>query len=197
MNPSGAIGPTELHTERLLLRPFQLGDAADVFAYSKDEEFCFYLTPGPPPGTLTEVEQDLARIVRLPWRDYPHFAIVLNGVVVGAVNLKIEHSDQIANLGYAVARDCWGKGLATEATRAIVDYGFRTFRLAKVFARADPRNVGSVRVLEKLGMQREGLLRSHHIRRGDRVDRVFYGLLRAEWEAASGWQWRTTAPAMA
>ena len=66
-----------------------------------------------------------------------------------------------------------------------VDYGFCAFGLAKVYARADPRNVASVRVLEKLSMQREGLLRSHVVRRGERVDRVYYGLLWEEWEAGS------------
>ncbi|MAG35829.1 MAG: hypothetical protein CL878_06255, partial [Dehalococcoidia bacterium] len=60
-------------------------------------------------------------------------------------------------------------------------YGFRSVDLAKVYARADPRDTASVRVLEKLSMQREGLLRSHVVRRGVRADRVYYGLMREEW----------------
>jgi RimJ/RimL family protein N-acetyltransferase len=158
-------------------------DAEDVFAYSSDEAFCYFLIPSPAPTTRAEVEQDLAAVLRTPWHDYPRFAVVLHGQVVGEVNLKIERSDRIASLGYSIARQHWGKGFATEAARAVIDYGFRAFGLAKVYARADPRNAASVRVLEKLDMQREGLLRSHVIRRGERVDRVYYGLLREEWEA--------------
>jgi [ribosomal protein S5]-alanine N-acetyltransferase len=175
--------PTELRTNRLLLRPFRLEDAENVFAYLNDEEVVYFLTRHPPPNHVREVEKMLTRILQTPWQDFPHFAVVLDAQVVGEVSLGVEHADRIANLGYGIARQHWGKGLATEAARVVLNYGFHSVDLAKIYARADPRNVGSVRVLEKLGMQREGLLRSHHIRRGERVDRVMYGLLRPEWEA--------------
>jgi [ribosomal protein S5]-alanine N-acetyltransferase len=175
--------PVELQTSRLLLRPFRLEDAEDVFSYWHDEAFVFFLTRLPPPGSRAEVEEALLKISRTPWEENPRFAVVLQGRVIGEVSLGIEPSDQTANLGYAIARQHWGRGFATEAARAVVDYGFGSFGLAKVFARADPRNVASIRVLEKLKMQREGLLRSHFIRRGERVDRLMYGLLREEWEA--------------
>ena len=76
-----------------------------------------------------------------------------------------------------------------EAARAVMDYGFEVFKLAKVWARADPRNGASVRILEKLEMRCEGLLRGHLLVRGERVDRVYYGILREEWEAG-----RTASP---
>jgi RimJ/RimL family protein N-acetyltransferase len=95
----------------------------------------------------------------------------------------VDRVNRTGDLGYGLARDAWGKGLATEAARAVVDYGFSALGLAKVWARTDPRNAASVRVLEKLGMRREGLLRSHVIRWGERADRAYYGLLREEWEA--------------
>ncbi len=85
-------------------------------------------------------------------------------------------------MDYVVARERWEEGFATEAAGAVVDHGFCEFGLAKVYARADPRSVGSVRVLEKLGMGREGLPRGHVVRRGERCERVYYGLLRNEWE---------------
>src|SRR6266567_1357773 len=68
-----AIEPTQLHTARLLLRPFRLEDAEDVFAYSSDEAFCYFLIPGPAPTTRAEVENDLAAVIRTPWHDYPCF----------------------------------------------------------------------------------------------------------------------------
>ncbi|MYL06055.1 MAG: GNAT family N-acetyltransferase [Gemmatimonadales bacterium] len=89
-------------------------------------------------------------------------------------------------MGYSLARKHWGRGLTAEAARAVVDWGFRERGLAKVYAYADARNAQSLRVMEKLGMTREGTLRSHRTLRGERVDDVYYGLLRVEWETDEG-----------
>jgi RimJ/RimL family protein N-acetyltransferase len=97
--------------------------------------------------------------------------------------LDVDTQNSIAALGYGIGRPWWGLGLATEAARAAMDYAFRELGVYKVWARADPRNLPSLRVLDKLGMQREGLLRGHLIYRGERVDRVYYGILRQEWVA--------------
>mgnify|MGYP002029209635 CR=1 FL=1 len=63
----------------------------------------------------------------------------------------------------------------------MLDWGFRCHALERVWTTADARKLRSMRVLEKLGLTREGLLRSHQVLRGERVDRVYYGLLRQEW----------------
>jgi RimJ/RimL family protein N-acetyltransferase len=76
-----------------------------------------------------------------------------------------------------------GQGVAPEAARALIDWGFETFNLAKIWASADLRNERSWRVMEKLGMRREGVLRSHVAGRDGRHDDVHYGVLREEWEA--------------
>jgi RimJ/RimL family protein N-acetyltransferase len=170
----------EIRTERLLLRPFRLSDVDDLFDIYSDERVAFFAIP----ASTTREELEMA--VRDPplWSDRPRFAVELTGRVVGDVILEIAGRDLIANVGYAVASTHWGRGIATEATRAVVDYGFQVFSLAKICARADPRNVASVGVMEKLGMVREGYFRSHVLRRGQRCDRVCYGLLRTEWERA-------------
>lgn len=183
---------TELRTARLLLRPFQLDDAKDVLefaneenefgrTFSSDEEFASMHIQGP--VTHQMVDSLLAHIIDTPWRDHPRFAIVSEGKAIGEVELKIDHDHLVAELAYGIARRHWGKGFATEAAHSVLGYGFNTFNLAKVYAWLDPRNVRSKRVLEKLGMRQEGLLRSHGIRRGKRVDSLIYGLLRDEWEA--------------
>ena len=176
-----SLEPAVLHTERLLLRPLRQEDAGDLFELLRDEEVAFFVRRGP--VIRAEIQEAVREHLRNPWEAHPTFVVVLEERVVGEVTLEIEPRDLTANLGYAIAREHWGKGLATEAARTVVDYGFRVCGLAKVHARADPRNVGSVRVLEKLGMRREGLLRSHVLRRGERADRVLYGLLREEWRA--------------
>jgi ribosomal-protein-alanine N-acetyltransferase len=176
-----SLAPAQLRTARLLLRPFRPDDAEAVFAYSVDEEYARFVLPAP--ATRESVTAMLARAALTSWAERPRFAIVLDGCVVGDIGLTVDVANATAELGYGLARVCWGGGLATEAARSVVDYGFRSLPLAKVWARADPRNTASVRVLEKLGMTREGLLRAHLLRRGERVDRVYYGLLREEWSS--------------
>jgi RimJ/RimL family protein N-acetyltransferase len=174
-----AADQTEIRTERLLLRPFRFEDADDLFAIYRDEEVAYFALPGP--ASRSQTEQRLRN--ERPWSEAPHFAVVLADRVIGDIVLEINPGDARANLGYAFARDQWGNGYATEATRAVVDYAFRTLGLEKAEARADPRNVRSIRVMERLGMRREGYLRSQVVRRGERCDRVLYGVLLEEWRA--------------
>ena len=77
-----------------------------------------------------------------------------------------------------------GKGLSTEAARVVLNWGFWTHSLNKVCATCDPRNERSRRVLEKLGMAEERLLRRHLKWQGEFRDVLHYGILRSEWEAA-------------
>jgi ribosomal-protein-alanine N-acetyltransferase len=86
-------------------------------------------------------------------------------------------------LGFAIGRAHWGKGVGSEAVRAAVAWGFEAFALAKIWATADARNARSQRLMEKLGMQLEGQLRSHERARDGRTDKLYYGLLREEWLA--------------
>ena len=106
-----------------------------------------------------------------------------DGRVIGLVSLIIDPEDRIrkAELGYDIARNVWGRGLATEAATAVCDWGFREYALAKIFAGTDARNRRSLRVMEKLGMTREAVHRSDEVEDGGRVDSVGYSVLRSEW----------------
>ena len=73
--------------------------------------------------------------------------------------LRIDAEHATGALGYSIAKENWGRGLTVEAARAVIDWGFRERGLAKVYAYADARNTNSLRVMEKLGMTREGMLR--------------------------------------
>ena len=171
----------ELKTERLLLRAFRLDDVDDVLAYASDPEWARYL-PVPQPYSRRDAEEFIARRVLASWETNPTFAIVMYGKVIGGIGLRIDAANQRGELGYSIARSFWGKGLIPEAARRVIDWGFRQLSLAKIFARADIRNERSWRVMEKLGMTHEGLLRSHVAHREERIDEVHYGLLREEWE---------------
>ena len=71
-----------------------------------------------------------------------------------------------AEMGFAVSRDRWGQGYATEAARAVLEFGFADLGVRRIWATCRPENVGSCRVLEKIGMIREGHLREHVLIRG-------------------------------
>ena len=170
--------PTTIRTKRLLLRPFAFKDVNDVLSYASDPEWSRFL-PVPDPYTLKDAEEFIAKSVL---RDRAGFAIELNGVVIGGVELDIEAPLSVASLHYAIARSHWNQGLMTEAASAIVDWGFNEFALEKVYSWADVENVGSWRVMEKISMTREGTLRSQGVNRGIRQDYHYYGILRDEWE---------------
>ena len=87
-------------------------------------------------------------------------------------------------MGYDLAPAHWGKGLATEAGRAVIDWIFATYAIEKVTARADAGNGRSWRLMERLGLKREGLLHSHRVLGDSRSDEVVYGLLRDAWQNA-------------
>ncbi len=86
-----------------------------------------------------------------------------------------------AELGCWIDKDCWGEGYATEAAKALLDYGFSSHGLHKVFAKHLARNPASGKVLEKLGMKKEGLFKEHVLKSNKYEDIVMCGILKAEW----------------
>ena len=175
----------EIRTERLLLRPHRLEDVDDIFEFAADPDWGRYVA-APIPYLREHAVEFVARQTLASWDDRPTWAIVLEGQVVGGTGIRINVEHATGALGYSIAKKHWGRSLTVEAARAVVDWGFRMRGLAKVYARADARNTQSLRVMEKLGMTREGVLRSHRTVREDRIDEVYYGLLREEWEKGCG-----------
>ncbi|MCY3706475.1 MAG: GNAT family protein [Gammaproteobacteria bacterium] len=180
---------TTLRTDRLLLRPFQLTDVDDVYTYARDPEWGRYLTV-PRPYEHRHAVEFVARSVLAPWDTNPAFAICLSGRCVGGINIRVDTSAGTGEIGYSIARADWGKGLTAEAAAAVMGWAFDEFDLAKITAMADVANTRSSRVMEKLGMRRDGVLRSERPSDADpgtRQDMVIYSVLRDEWQArASG-----------
>ena len=172
----------ELTIDRLLLRPFRLDDVDDVLTFASDTEMSRYVSHIPQPYTRRDAEEFVSKQVLLSWETQLRFAIVFDAQVVGGIGLSVNRTHAVAGLDYGIARDSWGKGLVPEAARAVFIWAFRVYGLAKIYAWADLRNTQLQRVMEKLGMTREGVLRSHSKGREGRIDRVYYGLLREEWE---------------
>ncbi len=173
--------PPTLRTQRLLLRPFRLDDVDDVVGYATDPEWARYL-PVPRPYTRRSAEEFVAKAIRADDETRFQWAIAHEGRASGGLNLGIGGADS-AEIGYDIARPLWGQGLATEAAAAVIAFGFEELGLARVQAVADIRNTASWRVIEKLGMQREGVVRMNRPVRGERADGVLYAVLGAEWQA--------------
>jgi ribosomal-protein-alanine N-acetyltransferase len=174
--------PVEIPTERLLLRPWRLADVDDAFAYASDEEWARYLWNTPWPYERRHAEEFVSRAATNDWAAQAQFAIESEGTVIGGIRLYIINPPvhSVAGVGYNVGRAYWNRGYVTEAATAVLDYGF-VAGLHKVTATADARNLASIRVMEKLGMTREGVLRQQRFSHGEYIDEVHYGILRSEW----------------
>ncbi|MCY4113184.1 MAG: GNAT family protein [Chloroflexi bacterium] len=174
--------PESIQTPRLLVRRFRLTDAEDVYAYARDSEWRRFLFTVPQPYERRHADEFVAANVLTDWRAKPQWAIECEGRVVGTVALWIDLGHGRAEFGYTLARWLWGRGLMTEVVSALIDEAFATLPLRKITARALAPNIGSIRVMEKAGMQFEAVLRQHFSHRGEVFDLVHYGLLREEWE---------------
>ena len=174
--------PESIQTPRLLLRRYKLTDAEDVYAYARDPEWGRFLITIEPPYERRHADAFVASHVLKDWRTEHTWALEHEGRVVGGLGLRPVHRHARAELGYALARSLWGRGLMTEAVTAVVDEAFRRLPIRKICAIAIAANVGSTRVMEKVGMQREALLRQHRVQHGETFDEVHYGILREDWE---------------
>src|SRR5690606_18362113 len=104
-------------------------------------------------------------------------AAAAEGALIGAVGLNLTGAHRRAELGYWIAKSRWGQGIATEASRAVVAYGFDALGLQRIDARHFPENPASGAVMRKLGMQREGRLRAMVWRDGVPRDLELYAVL--------------------
>lgn len=152
-----------LETPRLRLRPFRVEDAADVVRLAGAREIADTTVAIPHPYAA---DAAMAWITGLPqlWESRTHaaFAVTLRAddALVGGAGLSyIDAEHAQAELGYWIGVPYWGRGLATEAAARLLEYGFAELRLNRVFAHHLLRNPASGRILQKIGMRREGVLR--------------------------------------
>ena len=174
-----------IETHRLILRPFQLSDAPAQHALVNDREIAANTRsiefPYPEGAAVKWIEQHPKM-----WLDGKSaiFAICLkeNDQLAGAIGLEISQRDENAELGYWVGKKYWNQGIATEAAGAVVRFGFETLALQKIHAHHMTRNPASGRIMEKIGMVQEGLLKSHVKKWGTFEDVAFYGILKSDFE---------------
>jgi ribosomal-protein-alanine N-acetyltransferase len=174
-----------LETERLVLRPYTLADAARVRQMCNDWDIASTTLALPHPYPEGAAEQWISTHAdSFRQGDEITLAVTLrpSGTVVGSVSLMINKSHNRGELGYMIAKEHWNHGYCTEAARAVIRYGFTTFGLNRIQAMHFPRNRASGRVMQKLGMTREGLLRQYVSNRDSPEDAAMYSVLRSEFE---------------
>ena len=175
--------PRIIKIDHLNLRPHRLTDVDAVLSFASDPEWARYL-PVPQPYTRSDAEKFIASQILLNEDRHQAWAITQNDKLIGGINIRLDFHHQVGEIGYSIARPYWGRGFITQVARAIIDAAFETYSdLNRIRAIADARNVASQRVMDKLGMTREGLLRQNRWVRDEFVDEVWYGLLRSEWTA--------------
>lgn len=188
-SPMPAQRPDRLETDRLILRDFRLEDTVPVHAYASDPEVTQYMPWGPnsPEDTAAFIARALEQQATWPRLDLGlALELKAEGQVVGSIALHLRDIPHATvEMGYVLRQDLWGQGLVSEAARAMFALGFERLDLHRIVASCDVRNVGSYRVMEKLGMRREGLLREDRLVRGAWRDTYIYALLAQEWSTIS------------
>ena len=144
-----------IETERLLLREITLDDKEDLFRLHSDPEVQKY-TGEPVVRSLEEIENAIERrIVHYKKYGFGRWATILKSGnhFVGWAGLAYLPEFDVVDLGYRFLAEYWGLGIATEASKAILEYGFNQLGLKEIVAIAVKENKASIRVMEKVGME--------------------------------------------
>ncbi len=181
----GSLPPVE--TPRLILRKLTPDDAQDMFEYASDPEMTRYVAWSP--HTSIESSQEFIAWVmnRYERGQVANWGVERKGgrKLIGTCGYGWwDVSNAHAEIGYALARRYWNQGLTTEAVKAVIAFGFQRMGLHRVQATCAIENIASARVMEKAGMQFEGVLRGYMLKKGVYFDQKMYSILRDEWRAS-------------
>ena len=176
-----------LSTTRLVLREFEEEDWRATHLYESDPEVVRYGLHG---IRTPEESRDYIRRVRELSLETPRpvydLAVVERegGRLIGRCGLRItDRESREGTLWYILHRAEWGRGYITEAAERVLDFAFGPLGLHRIFGDCDPRNPGSFRVMEKLGMRREAHFRQNVFIKGEWCDTFIYAVLDQEWRA--------------
>jgi RimJ/RimL family protein N-acetyltransferase len=175
--------PVPLRTERLELRYFRDSDAGGLLRYYGREDTTRFLLDGP--WDAAKARDEVARRagrLRITAAGYAVcLAVEEAGTVVGDITLwAVDDSLSLGEMSWVFDPDSGGRGLATEAARAVLDLAFGHYGMHRVRVRMDARNAASARLCERLGFRREGLLRRDWLIKGQWTDTLVYGMLDTE-----------------
>lgn len=177
-----------LTTPRLRLRALGPGDAERIFRIQSDPEVTRYFGRAPFTAVAEAEERIATAIASVREHTSIRWGITLedSGELLGTAGFwNWNKPHRWAEIGYELLPAFWGRGIMTEALRAILAFGFESMDLHRVTAQIDPENLASARVLERLGFTREGQHRQNWYYDGRFTDTAVYGLLRGELKPAA------------
>ena len=179
-----------LETERLILRKMTLADAQDMFEYASDPEATKYTLWDFHKSIEDSVQYIKSVIQKYENKEVSDWGVILkeNNKVIGTCAYlwwRTEHNR--AEIGYVLSRKYWGKGLMTEAVKEAIKFGFEQMQLNRIEGRCFLENLASQRVLEKVGMTFEGILREQLLVKGVYRNLRLYSLLRKEFNGENKW----------
>ena len=180
--------PTPLVTERLMIRLAERDDLNELFTLHSDVETTRYI-PHMHWTTSADAEVWFAR-----WQERREKQSAVQCVIVKratdeeaetvigtAVLFNFEVASQLAEIGYLLGRDHWGRGYAVEAMTAFISFSFATLNFRRLEATVDARNVASNALLQRLGFTLEGVLRERWLAAGELQNINLHALLSREW----------------
>ncbi len=182
---------TELRADRIALRRFTLADLTTFVTYRSDPDVARY-QGWDAPYPRAEGERMISGLLEThpdtagEWFQYAMVLRSTNELIGDCASGTDAADPRLAEIGFTVRPEYQGCGYATEGTRALLHYLFRSRGKHRVTARCDPRNIASARVLERIGMHREGCLREAGWAKGEWVDEVCYAVLDREWDERAG-----------
>ncbi len=166
-------------TTNFILRPWNLDDLDNLVKFANNKKIADNLTDAFPHPYFRESGITYINTFR---DDNPLrvFAIVADEVACGSIGIfpQTDIHRKNAEMGYWLAEEYWGRGIMTAAVKQIIDHGFRSFDLNRIFARPFSTNLASQRVLEKAGMKLEARFEKSLFKNGQFLDELFYSILK-------------------
>jgi [ribosomal protein S5]-alanine N-acetyltransferase len=175
-----------LETERLILRKINKEDIQDIFTYGSNPKVSQRVS-----WDTHRSKEDTEKFIEFVLDGYSQNGKALwgmemksTGKLVGTIDfVTINPKHKNGEIGYVLSEDVWGNGLTTEATKKIVEFGFTELGLVRIQARCFVENIGSQRVMEKVGMSFEGIMRKGMFAKGKYQDLKLYSILKGEFQA--------------
>lgn len=175
----------KLETERLILRKFESKDASDLFEYCSDEETVKYVTFPRYHSMVDSIDRISDLTQKYKTHEIMCWAIELKetGKVIGSIDF-VNYYDSIkcVEIGYILNNAFWNKGYITEAAACLTKYAFEQLKMVRVQAKCIAENLGSSRVMEKIGMKFEGCLRKSTYRNERYYDVNYFAILDEEYQ---------------
>lgn len=172
-----------MNSHNVLIRKWEAADAKDLAKALCNKKVLDNLRDGLPyPYTEKDALDYISAMRAANPNDTFAFAIVYDGQIVGSIGAfrKDNIHGKTAELGYYLAEEHWGKGIMTQAVKLVCDFIFANSDIIRIFSEPFARNIGSCRVLEKVGFSLEGVLRSNAVKNGVVEDMRLYSLLRTD-----------------